>query len=47
MVPMWCSEDFKRTYGDAAELLVVKGENHRISKKTKRVAQLVAEFFGG
>ena len=47
MVPMWCSEDFKRTYGDAAELLVVEGENHRISKKTKRVAQLVTEFFGG
>ena len=45
LVPMWCSEDFKRTYGDAAELLVVEGENHRISKKTKRVAELVAEFF--
>ena len=24
MVPMWCSENFKRTYGDAAELLVVE-----------------------
>ena len=45
LVPMWCSEDFKRTYGEAAELLVVEGENHRISKKTKRVAELVAEFF--
>ena len=45
LVPMWCSEDFMRTYGDAAELLVVEGENHRISKKTKRVAELVAEFF--
>ena len=46
LVPMWCSEDYKRIYGEAAELLVVEGENHRISKKTKRVAELVAEFFG-
>lgn len=45
LVPMWCSEDYKRIYGEAAELLVVEGENHRISKKTKRVAELVAEFF--
>ena len=45
LVPMWCSEDFKRTYGEATELLIVEGENHRLSKKTKRVAQLVVEFF--
>lgn len=45
LVPMWCSEDFKKTYGEAAELLVVDGENHRLSKRTKEVAKLVVEFF--
>lgn len=45
LVPMWCSEDFKLTYGDAAQLIVVEGENHRLSNKTKRVAKLVADFF--
>lgn len=45
LVPMWCSEDFKKTYGEAAELLVVDGENHRLSKKTKEVAKLVVDFF--
>lgn len=45
LVPMWCSEDFKKTYGSASELMVVEGENHRISNKTKRVAELVVDFF--
>lgn len=45
LVPLWCSEDFKRIYGDAAELIIVDGENHRISRKTKKVAQMVVEFF--
>ena len=45
LVPMWCSEDFKKTYGEAVELVVVDGENHRLSKKTKEVARLVVEFF--
>ena len=45
LVPMWCSEDFKNTYGESAELIVVEGENHRISKKTKDVAHLVTSFF--
>lgn len=44
LVPMWCSEDFKKTYGDASELIVVEGENHRISRKTRKVAELVTEF---
>jgi pimeloyl-ACP methyl ester carboxylesterase len=47
LVPMWCSEDFKRIYGDNAELIVVENENHRISRKTKHVAALVAAFFEG
>ena len=45
IVPLSCSEDFKATYGDAAELIIVKGENHMISLKTRRVADLVVEFF--
>ena len=32
-------------YGENAELIVVKGENHRISRKTKKVAEMVATFF--
>ena len=47
LVPMWCSEDYKRIYGDNAELIVVENENHRISRKTKQVAVLVADFFKG
>lgn len=47
LVPMWCSEDFKRTYGERAELIVVENENHRISRKTKQVAALVVDFFQG
>ena len=42
---MWCSEDFVKTYGEAAELIVVEGENHRLSKKTRKVAELVTAFF--
>ena len=45
LVPMWCSEDFVKTYGEAAELIVVEGENHRLSKKTRKVAELVVAFF--
>lgn len=45
LVPMWCSEDFKDIYGDAAELIVIEGENHRISRKTRAVADLVVDFF--
>ena len=45
LVPMWCSEDYKKIYGENAELIVVEGENHRISRKTKKVAEMVATFF--
>lgn len=45
LVPMWCSEDFVKTYGEAAELIVVEGENHRLSKKTRKVTELVVAFF--
>ncbi len=45
IVPMWCSEKFVQTYGDASELIVVKGENHMITKKLKTVVELVVDFF--
>lgn len=45
LVPMWCSKDYAQLYGDAAELIVVEGENHRISKKRQEVATLVTTFF--
>lgn len=45
IVPLSCSEEFKATYGAAAELIIVEGENHMIGLKTQRVADLVVEFF--
>jgi len=45
LVPMWCSEDYSKIYGNNAELIVVEGENHRISRKTRKVAEMVALFF--
>ena len=45
LVPMWCSEDYSKIYGNNAELIVVDGENHRISRKTRKVAEMVALFF--
>jgi len=47
IVPMWCSEKFLSTYGDAAELIVVEGENHTISRRKKEVVARVVEFFEG
>ncbi len=45
IVPMWCSEKYIETYGDSSELIVVKGENHMITKELKKVVALVVEFF--
>jgi pimeloyl-ACP methyl ester carboxylesterase len=45
IVPMWCSEKYKETYGDAAELIVVEGENHTITCRRKEVVGKVVEFF--
>lgn len=47
LVPMWCSEDFKRIYGDSAVLNIIEGENHRISRRTKDAAKMVSSFFQG
>lgn len=45
IVPLWCSEKYLEAYGDRAELTVVKGENHRITKKRKDVVAMVVAFF--
>lgn len=45
IVPMWCSEKYKETYGDAAELALVEGENHTITCRRKEVVGKVVEFF--
>lgn len=45
LVPLWCSEDYKKLYGDKAELVIMEKENHRMSKKTRDIANIVADFF--
>ena len=45
IVPMWCSEKFKETYGDKAELSVIDGENHLISRRHGEVVSQVVGFF--
>lgn len=45
LVPLWCSEDFKKTYDKSSDLIVVDGEDHRISRKTRKVAEIIAGFF--
>lgn len=45
LVPLWCSQQYLTTYPDAPQLTIVEGENHRISRKTKKVATLVTQFF--
>ena len=45
IVPMSCSEKFVETYGDRAELIVVDGENHMITRKRKKTVALSVEFF--
>lgn len=47
IVPMWCSERYKETYGDNAEFIVIEGENHTISRRRKEVVGQVVGFFGG
>ena len=47
IVPLWCSEKYLDTYGDNATLQLIEGENHTITKKTKEVCRMAAEFFKG
>ena len=45
IVPMWCSERYKETYGDSAELIVIEGENHTITRRRTRVVSRTVDFF--
>lgn len=45
IVPMSCSERYVEVYGEKAELIVVEGENHLITRKKKKVVVLSGRFF--
>lgn len=45
IVPMWCSERYKETYGDKAELSKVEGENHTITRRRNEVVRQTVSFF--
>lgn len=45
IVPMSCSEKFVETYTQDAELIVVEGENHMITRKLKTVVSHTVSFF--
>jgi pimeloyl-ACP methyl ester carboxylesterase len=46
LVPLWCSQQYLTTYPTTtSQLTIVEGENHRISRRTKKVATLVTQFF--
>ncbi len=47
IVPMWCSERYLETYGDQAQLTVIDGENHSISRHRNEVVRQVVDFFKG
>lgn len=45
IVPLWCSEKFRDTYGNRSELIVVAGENHLINRRRKEVVARTVSFF--
>ena len=45
IVPMSCSEKFVETYTQDAELIVVEGENHMITKRLKTAVSHAVSFF--
>ena len=45
IVPMSCSERYVEVYGEKAELIVVEGENHMITRRKKQVVDLARAFF--
>ncbi|MBO7069999.1 MAG: hypothetical protein J6W09_01750, partial [Bacteroidales bacterium] len=47
IVPLWCSERYVETYGDKAELILIEGENHTISRRRAKVVSQVVDFFRG
>jgi pimeloyl-ACP methyl ester carboxylesterase len=45
IVPLSCSEKFVETYNQDADLTVVEGENHMITRKLKTVVSHAVSFF--
>ena len=45
IVPLWCSERYMETYGSRAELVLVDGENHTITRRRAEVVRHVVRFF--
>ena len=45
IVPLSCSERFVETYTQNAELIVVEGENHMITRRLKTVVSHAVSFF--
>ncbi len=45
IVPIWCSERYKETYGDNATLKLIDGENHTITRRRDQVVSDVVDFF--
>lgn len=45
IVPLWCSERYKETYGDRSVLSLVEGENHTITRRRDQVVNLTVSFF--
>ena len=45
IVPMACSDKFVETYTQEAELIVVEGENHMITRKLRKVVTHAVSFF--
>lgn len=45
IVPLSCSEKFVESYNQDAELIIVNGENHMITRKLKTVVSHAVSFF--
>lgn len=45
IVPMSCSEKYVESYNQDAELVVVEGENHMITRKLRKVVSHAVSFF--
>ena len=45
IVPLSCSEKFVETYTQEAELIVVEGENHMITRRLRKVVAHAVSFF--
>lgn len=45
IVPIWCSERYKDTYGEKAELSLIEGENHLINRRRDEVVRKVVSYF--